>query len=171
MKNNYLFINIIRFIILVLAQVFIFNKVNLGGFANPMIYPLFIILLPFETNKNLSLLLAFFLGLSVDLFTGSIGLHTSATVFMAFIRPLAFSVISSNKVFESGIKPGINYLGITWFISYTAFLVFAHHIFFFIVESFSFDNIGHTIFKTLLSTVVSTVLIVVIDVLFKPQAK
>ena len=171
MMGKYTLLNIIRFISLVLVQVFIFNKINIGGIANPMIYPLFIILLPFETNKNLSLFIAFMLGLSIDLFTGSIGLHTSATVFIAFIRPLAYSLISSHKVFESGIKPGINDLGIIWFISYTSFLVFAHHLFFFLVEAFTFTELLHTFTKIVLSSILSIMSIIVIDVVFKPQKK
>jgi len=171
MMGKGMLLNIIRFASLVLVQVFIFNKINIGGFANPMIYPLFIILLPFETNKNFSLFIAFMLGLSIDLFTGSIGLHTSATVFMAFIRPLAYSLISSNKVFESGIKPGINDLGLMWFISYTSALIFAHHIFFFLIEIFTFDEILHTFTKIVLSSLLSIFSIIVIDVVFKPQKK
>ncbi|MCK5845974.1 MAG: hypothetical protein KAG84_00930 [Bacteroidales bacterium] len=171
MTGKDLLITILRFVLLVLAQVFIFNKINFGGIANPMIYPLFIILLPFETNKNLSLFIAFMLGLSVDLFTGSIGLHTSASVFLAFVRPLAYSIVSSNKVYESGVKPGINNLGIRWFVTYSAFLVFSHHLFFFFVEAFSFDEIWHTLVKTTLSFFLSMFLIILLDVIFKPQKK
>ena len=171
MLNKDFYINILRFVLLVLAQVFIFNKIIFGGYISPMIYPLFIILLPFETNKNFSLILAFMLGLSVDLFTGSIGLHTSATLFMTFVRPLAFSIISSNKVFENGIKPGINDLGLSWFISYTSFLVIAHHIYIFFIESFSFVEMGHTFIKAIISSLVSILLIVLLDVVFKPQKK
>ncbi len=171
MRGKELLVNILRFVFLVITQVFIFNKINLGGFVNPMVYPLFIILLPFETNKNFSLFIAFFLGLSIDLFSGSIGLHTSASLFMAFIRPLAYSIISSNKIFESGIKPGINSLGIAWFIKYTLFLVFAHHLFFFIIEIFSFTDFGNTLIKIITTTLLSTFIIFVLDVVFKPQKK
>ncbi len=171
MLNRSFFINILRFIAVVLAQVFIFNKLNFGGIANPMIYPLFIILLPFETNNNLNLIVAFMLGLSVDLFTGSMGLHTSAAVFTAFIRPLAYRVISSNRVYESGIKPGINDLGIRWFISYTFFLVFAHHFFFFYIESFSFNEFWHTLLKIIISTLLSSLFIIILDFIFKPHKK
>ena len=171
MINRDFFINMLRFIAVVLAQVFVFNKINLGGTANPMIYPLFIIFLPFETNKNLSLILAFMLGLSVDLFTGSVGLHTSASVFTAFIRPLAYRIISSNRVYESGIKPGINDLGIRWFVSYTFFLVFAHHFFFFFIEAFSFNEFWHTLGKIFISTLLSSLLIIVLSFIFKPNKK
>ncbi len=169
MKSKLILINILRFVVLVLTQVFIFNKINLGGTVNPMIYPLFIILLPFETNKNLSLVYGFLLGLSIDLFSGSIGLHTSAAVFMTFIRPLAFSILKSNKAFENGILPGINDLGAVWFVSYTALLVLSHHLFFFFAEAFSFDEFWHTSAKLMLSTASSIVLIIFIDVLFKSQ--
>ena len=171
MKTRLIFINLVRFIALLFAQVFIFNKINLGGWLNPMIYPLFILLLPFETNKNFSLLLAFLLGISVDLFTGSLGLHTGALVFMAFLRPLSLRLISSSKNYETGIMPGVNDLGYVWFISYTLFLVFSHHLFFFIAESFSFSELGSTILRIFLSTFLSTALIIIIDIMFKPFPK
>ena len=167
-SNNYI-INVARFLLLILAQIFIFNKINLGGYVNPMIYPLFIILLPFETNKILSLFIAFFLGITVDLFTGSIGLHASATVFMAFMRPFAMQFISSKKEYEAGVKPGINDLGYKWFISFTFFLISAHHIFFFMIEAFSFYHFGQTILRILLSIMLSTIMILLLDVVFKSQ--
>jgi rod shape-determining protein MreD len=163
--------NLIRFIVLLLAQVFIFNKINLGGWLNPMVYPLFILLLPFETNKNLSLVLAFILGLTIDLFTGSIGLHAGALVFMAFMRPVSFNLISSSKNYETGIMPGISDLGYVWFITYTFFLVFMHHLFFFFAETFSFSEFGSTLLRIFLSTIVSSILIIIIDILFKPNPK
>lgn len=171
MNARILAINLIRFIALLLAQVFIFNKINLGGWLNPMVYPLFILLLPFETNKNFSLILAFLLGISIDLFTGSIGLHTSALVFMAFMRPLSLRLISSSKNYETGIMPGINDLGYVWFISYTFSLIFLHHLFFFIAESLSFNDFAYTLLRIILSTLLSTTLIIIIDILFKPFPK
>ncbi len=168
MNSKILYQNLIRFIVLILAQIFIFNKINLGGWLNPMVYPLYILLLPFETNKNLSLLLAFIMGIIIDLFTASIGLHTSALVFMAYMRPVSFRLINSSKNYEAGIMPGINDLGYIWFITYTFFLIFSHHLFFFFVEAFSFDEFGYTLLRVLLNTLVSSLLIIIIDILFKP---
>lgn len=171
MNTKIIIINVVRFVALLLAQVFIFNKINLGGWLNPMVYPLFILLLPFETNRNLSLILAFLMGISVDLFTGSLGLHTGALVFMTFTRPLSLRLISSSKNYETGIMPGVSDLGYVWFITYTLFLVFAHHLFFFLAESFSFREFGSTLLRIILSTLLSTSLIIIIDIMFKPIPK
>ncbi len=171
MKTKIILINAIRFILLILAQVFIFNKINLGGWLNPMIYPLFILLLPFETPKNLLLILAFILGLSVDLFTGSIGLNAGATVFMAFLRPLSLRTIRTRRDYKAGIMPGINDLGYSWFISYTLVLLFAHQLFYFTFETFSFSEIGFTLIRIVINTLFSSLIILFIDILFKNQAK
>jgi rod shape-determining protein MreD len=166
-----LFFNIIRFILLLFAQVFVFNKFNLGGYFNPMVYPLFILLLPFEIPGALLLFVSFSMGLSVDLFVGSVGLHASAATFMAFMRPLSLRLIHSSRDYETGLKPGINDLGYNWFVSYTLFLVLAHHLFYFSVESFDFSEIGSIILRTLVSTIFSVLVIVMVDIVFKPQPK
>jgi rod shape-determining protein MreD len=171
MKTSVILINILRFLILVSAQVFIFSKINLGGYLNPMVYILFVLLLPFELSGSFVLILSFFLGLSVDLFTGSIGLHAGAATFMAFLRPLSLRVISSNRDYESGILPGVNDLGYAWFITYALFLSFFHHLFYFMVEAFNFRELPFVLLRVLLNTMLTTVLLVFIEILFKPQAK
>ena len=167
MRTRIIIINIIRFILLLLMQVFIFNKINLGGYLNPMVYPLFIILLPFEISGFNLLLVAFFMGIGIDLFVGSIGLHAGATVFMAFFRTIGLRIISSNREYESGISPGINDLGYLWFIKYTSLLVFAHHLYFFIMEAFTFVDFDETLFRVFISSMFSIILIMFIDIIFK----
>ena len=66
--------NIIRFLVLLLAQVLVFENVNLGGNVNPYFYVLFVLLMPFETPKWTVLLTAFALGFSVDIFTHTMGI-------------------------------------------------------------------------------------------------
>jgi len=169
--NKLIVVNIARFIILVLLQVLIFNRINLGGYLNPYIYVMFILLLPFETPKWLLLISAFFLGLSVDLFSGTIGMHAAASTFMAFLRPTASRIISSKREYETGILPGINDLGIVWFISYTLLLVFMHHLLYFYLEIFRFDEFFSTLWRVILSTLLTSFLIVLLDVLFKGEKR
>lgn len=83
--NRLVVTNIFRFIALVLIQVLIMNKVNFYGFLNPYIYILFILLLPFETPGWLLLVLSFSMGLTVDLFSGTLGLHAASSVFAGFM--------------------------------------------------------------------------------------
>ena len=83
-------VNIIRFILLILAQVAIFNKINFLGFINPYPYILFIILYPVNGNKNGLLLASFLLGITMDMFSNSGGVHAAACVTLAYLRPSFF---------------------------------------------------------------------------------
>ena len=88
---------VLLFIILIVAQLLIFNNIEFSGYVNPYVYILFIILLPFETPKVLLLVLAFLMGLIIDLFLGTPGVHTSATVLMAFFRPFILGTFSGKR--------------------------------------------------------------------------
>jgi rod shape-determining protein MreD len=139
--------NIIRMIFLVLFQVAVLDNIRLGGYINPYMYILFILLLPFETPKWLLLISAFVLGLSVDMFSDTIGIHTAACVFMAFCRPGVLNLISSKQEYEQGISPTIRDLGVKWFFSYSLILVVAHHIPLFFLEVFSFREFLQTLLR------------------------
>ncbi|MEG1910268.1 MAG: rod shape-determining protein MreD, partial [Bacteroidales bacterium] len=84
--NSLVLKNIGRFIFLWLLQIIILNYVQLPYGMQLYIYILFILLLPHQTPNWLLLLLAFFSGLSVDIFTGMLGLQAAAATFMAFLR-------------------------------------------------------------------------------------
>ncbi len=151
--------NIFRFVFLVLAQVFIFNNIQFSGYVNPYVYVLFILLLPFETPGWLLLTLAFLLGFSVDVLSGTLGMHTAATVFMAFLRPYILQIFSPRDGYESGTYPRIHYYGFSWFLKYAAILIFAHHLVLFYLEIFRFTDFFATFFRVLLSSVFSLIII------------
>jgi len=157
---NFIVKNILRFIILVLLQVTIFNNIQLSGFINPYLYVLFILLLPFETPAWLLLFLSFLMGFSIDVFSNTIGMHASACVFMAFLRPSILNAISVRDNYESNIEQGVYVYGFSWFFKYALFLILAHHSFLFIVEVFSFSNFGDTALRILLSTIFTLTLVV-----------
>lgn len=168
---NELFRNIIRFIVLVLVQVLIIKNIELGRFINPFIYILFIIILPFETPKWLLLLSAFILGISIDAFYDTAGMHAAATVFMAFIRPSILKLFSPRDGYEFGIQPTVQYLGIIWFISYAGILVFMHHLVLFYIEIFRFSEFFSTFFRVIASSIASLLLIIVVQYLFNRKAE
>lgn len=151
--------NIIRFVVLVLVQILIFNNIELGGYLNPYIYILFIILLPFETPNWLLLILGFTLGLTVDIFNETMGMHTAATTLMAYLRPMALSMFAPRDGYESGSFPRVHYYGMIWFFQYTFILVFAHHTLLFLTEMFRIQDLFHIIIRIILSSLFSVVLI------------
>ena len=164
-------LQIIRFVVLVLFQVLVINHIRLGGYVHPYVYLIFIMLLPFNTPKWQLLVLGFVLGLTIDLFTGTPGLHASATTLMAFCRPTIISIISGNQKFENIQEPNLGQLDGVWFFRYALCMVLIHHFTLFLFESFSFHLIGQVLLRILISVPVSIFLIMMILYIFKPEKK
>lgn len=162
---------IIRFVVLVLLQVLVVNHIRLGGYVHPYIYLIFIMLLPINIPNWQLLLLGFSLGLSVDLFTGTPGLHAGATTLMAFCRPRIIKIISGTLKFENIHEPNLNQLDGMWFFRYVFLMVFVHHFMLFLMESFSFHLFGQVMLRVVLSVPVSVFLIMMILYIFKTDRK
>ena len=164
-------LQIIRFVLLVLFQVLVINNIRLGGYVHPYIYLIFIMLLPFNTPNWLLLVLGFVMGLTIDLFTGTPGLHAGATTLMAFCRPSIIKIISGNQKFENITEPNLAQLDGMWFFRYSLCMVTIHHFALFFLESFSFRLIGQVLLRILLSVPVSIFLIMMILYIFKSEKK
>jgi hypothetical protein len=106
------------------------------------------------------LISGFLLGISVDIFSDTLGLHASASVFMAFLRPYVLSVISPREGYESGTYPRVFYYGFTWFLHYAVILVVMHHLFLFYFEVFRFSEFFRTFLRVVLSSSFSIAIIV-----------
>ncbi len=87
------FKQVVIFFLLVLFQGLILNNIEFGSYVVPFLYVIFILALPFETPNWLVLIIGFVLGLTVDSFTNTLGMHTSATVIMAFCRAYVLKLI------------------------------------------------------------------------------
>ncbi len=164
-------VNIIRFLVLTLFQVFILNKIQLSGYINPYLYVLFILILPLETPRWLLLVLAFIQGLTIDMFIQTPGMHAAACVLLAFLRPFIIGTISSKKEYEPGIQPSIQDLGFTWFVSYTGILTLAHHTLLFFIEVFHFEELFITLQRIIYSTAISLILIILSQYVFYKTPK
>lgn len=149
----------IIFIVLVLVQVLFLNQVQFSGFVNPYIYLLFVMLLPLNAPRYVILVSAFLLGLSVDIFSNTLGIHAFATVFVSYFRPLIIGLIT-NREEDMEDYPGLVQNGFTWFLYYTILMVVLHHSVLFFVEVFSFSNFFGTLYRALLSSIFSIFVIV-----------
>jgi rod shape-determining protein MreD len=163
--------NIIRFILLVLFQVLVLNNIQINGYINPYYYVLFILILPFETPKWLILISGFFLGLTIDFFSHTIGMHAAATTLMAFLRPATIRLLSANRDLDPGNEPSIRDMGFSWFFMYTLILVFFHHVLLFYLEVFRFDEFFQTLGRVVISTVVSVLLIIIGEYIVRKRKK
>ena len=148
------------FVVSVLLQVLIFNNILVARMISPFFYIIFLILLPFTIPRALSLILAFALGLSVDFFTNTIGVHAFACVLTAFVRPGVLSLISSQETLEAVSAPTLENMGVQWFIGYASFLVVIHHLVLFFMEAFTFSDFFFTFFRAILSSIFTLIIIV-----------
>jgi rod shape-determining protein MreD len=158
--------NLFRFIILVLVQVLVLKRIELGMYLIPFLYVLFILMLPFETPKWLLLLLSFAMGITIDSFYDTGGMHAAATVFVGFCRPSVLKLFSPREGYEFGTKPTIQYLGVPWFISYAGILIVLHHLVLFYIEIFRFSDFFFTLLRALTSSATTLLLVVVSQFLF-----
>ena len=148
------------FVVSVLLQVLIFNNLLIARIVAPFVYILFIVLLPFDTPRSLLLFLSLALGFTVDIFTNTPGVHTSASLLIGFVRPGILGLITSRETLESISAPRVKTMGFQWFATYVAFLVIIHHLFLFFIEAFTFDDFLITLLRVVLSSLLSVVLIV-----------
>ena len=151
------------FIILILLQVLLFNNIEFSGYVNPWIYVMFILLLPCEISAWLLLLIAFFTGLTIDLFCGSIGMHTSATVLAGFVRPYIMRFISPRDGYEPGSDPSIAIYGFKWYLIYTSIIILIHHTALFYLEVFRLTGFFRTLLRVVLSSLFSITFIVLLE--------
>jgi len=164
--------NIMRFILLIPLQVLVLDNINLGGFVNPYLYVLFILLLPFEIPGWAMLFLSFFMGLGVDMFSGTPGMHAAASTLMAFVRPLVIRSVGISRDIDPGMEPSIASMGFSWFFMYALILVFVHHFALFTIEVFRFSGLFSVFLRTLYSTLLTMALIIIMQYLFgKPSRR
>jgi rod shape-determining protein MreD len=151
------------FILLILLQVLLFNNIQFSGYVNPYVYIMFILLLPIDIPSWLLLILSFVTGLIIDFFSGSPGMHTSATVLVAFIRPYILRIVSPSDGYESGSDPSMLSYGFRWFFFYALLVVLVHHTALFYLEVFRFAEFFRTMLRVLLSSIFSMTFILLIE--------
>ena len=159
--------SIIRFslilILLVLLQVLMFNNIQFSGYVNPYIYIMFIMLLPVEIPAWILMLLSFGTGMLIDIFTGTPGMHASASVLAGMIRPSVLRSISPRDGYEPGAHPSMFVYGFRWFLLYTIVMVFIHHTALFYLEVFRFTDFFRTLLRVLLSSFFTILFVLIIE--------
>lgn len=147
-----IFKNIFRFIVLILLQVLIIQNINLSGYIILLPYILAIIILPFETHRLIVLFAAFLLGVSIDYFYNSSGLHAAACTILGFSRYYVLKYVAPREGYDVGVRPIIEDMGLEWFIRYAGTLIIIHHFFLFYLEIFRLSDFFSTLLRVILSS-------------------
>ena len=137
---------VFSFVGLVLLQVLLLNNIQFLGFINPFFYLYFILCLPSSVSKDMLLFLGFILGFTVDIFSGTLGCHTFATVLLAYLKPYCQRIFGPREYNEI-VVPSWRSFGTLMYFQYVFYLVFIHQIVFFFVEAFTFAHFWSTLLK------------------------
>lgn len=165
--------NIIRFILLVLFQVYILDKIRLHQMVTPYVYFIFILWLPFKINRVLLMLLAFILGFFIDSFRHQPGFHSAACVLMAYFRPFIVNLLIPQDGVESSYdEPSFKSMGgMLPYMIYAGILIAFHNTWLFLLEAWQFSDGWYFLLKTLLSTAISMLLVFLTELLFSRKQK
>jgi hypothetical protein len=127
--------------------------------------------LPFETPVWIVLVSSFCMGIFIDMFSDTHGLHASISVLLAFVRKPVLRFISPREGYESTAMPTLNYLGFAWYMWYAGLMVFIHHFTFFYLEAFRFSEFFKTFWRVLCSSTLTLVLIFIYQYLTFKQLR
>ncbi len=154
-----------------LLQVLIVQNINLSSYIILLPYVLVILMLPFESNRLFVLIISFLLGLCIDYFYDSSGIHSAACTFIGFFRHYVLKYFSPRDGYEVGLKPTIKDMGINWFSNYSVMLIFSHHLLLFYLEVFRFSEFFSTLLRIILSSLGTFGLIYLIQLLIYNNQK
>ncbi|MBP1640819.1 MAG: rod shape-determining protein MreD [Bacteroidetes bacterium] len=158
MSTNLVLKQTLRFVLLVLLQVLIFNNIRFLGYVNPMLFIWFVIALPTGVNRSVTLLLAFLMGTLIDIFSNTPGMYAFATVFVAFIRKDLLLLFVPKDVYAD-YEPSVKVLGLPIFLKYVACMVILLHLILFSLEAFSFQHYWLVLLKTGVNSVITILLV------------
>lgn len=167
--NSALLSNIARFILLLAAQVLIFNRIDLFGFINPFPYILFIILYPVNGNKSGLLAASFLLGLLMDMFWNSGGVHAASCVVLAYYRPAIFKFSFGLSYEYQTVK--LNDVLTPERFSFLLIAVVLHHFVLFVLEVFKISFLWDILVRTVLSTLFTIITCIIIIYIIKPSKR
>jgi hypothetical protein len=157
---------IVLFVVYLLYQGMILQNVVVYHTAFCYLYVLYLILLPVEANPMALMGIGFLMGLAVDMFYESAGLHAFASVMIMYVRNYWLNSLTPQGGYDSNSVPSVAMNGVQWFLIYAVPLIFLHHALLFFMEVGGFGMFWYTLWKVLTSTIFTTVVILIAQFLF-----
>ncbi len=161
----------ISFLIYLFFQVIILKNSVLFGSAFCFLYIGYLLLLPVETNPLWLMFIGFGMGLFIDMFYDSAGIHASASVAVMFIRNFWLARVTPQGGYDNGAVPSLASDGLQWFLIYATPMIFVHHALLFFIEAGGFQYVGFTLLKVIFSTLYTMVVMLIVQYLFPGERR
>jgi hypothetical protein len=172
--NTTAFRHILRALLILLLQVLVLKRIGLGSswlwhFGNIFLYPVIVLLLPFRLSRHYVIVIGFVLGLIIDMFYDTIGVHAFALTATAYARGLLLSYLEPRGGYQLSMSPTIFSMGLNWVLTFTSLSLLIHTFLYFTAEVFTFVYIGQILLKTLITFVFSMLVVMGYHLLFNPR--
>ncbi|HEY9550935.1 MAG TPA: rod shape-determining protein MreD, partial [Prevotella sp.] len=109
-----LFRKLLLFVVLLLVQVLVLNRIHLFNCATPMLYVYFMLLFRRNYPRWGILLWGFCIGLCVDIFSNMPGVAAASMTFIGLIQPYLLALFIQRDS-PDDLQPSINTLGLAKF--------------------------------------------------------
>ena len=169
--NNSLLPSLWRFLLLWVIQIFILQPIaETGGrWLTALVYPLFILFLPVTMPGSLAVLLGFGMGISIDIFYSSPGVHAGASVFTAWFRTFLLQIMEPRGGFTGSQIPSVHYFGMAWFLRFSSIIMAMHLLVYYSLDAFSFVYVFSILQKTVVAFLLSMLFLLIYQQLFNPK--
>lgn len=158
-------------IILVLAQVLVFNHICLFNVAVPMVFIYVIVRLPITMTVNQLLTVSFILGLVVDIFSDTYGMNALACTCLAMLRRPVLRLYVPREEDLTRPEPSIQSLGTATYMKYLLTMTLLYCTLIFLIEAFTFFHPLQLLLRIICSTVLSMLLMLGVDALMTPRSE
>lgn len=150
---------IVRYVLVMMLQVLLFDQLQLFGVCHPYIYILCLLMMPITLSHSADMLIGAAVGLVMDVFCNSLGIHMASCILLMFIRPYLLGAIVSDKD-RLNEQICLRALGIEALIKYVVILVVIHHLTVFMLAAWSWAHIGFVLMETLVSGLITSAIII-----------
>ena len=150
---------LIRYVVVMLLQVLLFDQLQLVGVCQPYIYILCLVMMPITLPHSADMIIGAVIGLIMDIFCNSLGIHTASCILLMFIRPYLLGIWVNDKD-RLNEQISLRAVGMESFIKYVVTLVFIHHATVFLLAAWSWYHIGFVLLETLVSSIITIAIII-----------
>jgi len=150
--------------IYLIIQIYILNEILFASYINPYIYLIILIIMPYKIPKWFLLFYAFIIGFLIDLFSGTLGIHSSACLILVLLKSPISKITIPHNIIEETDELVMQKIGAKSFILFSFILVLIHHTILFILEHVALDF--QILLKIIASTIITTIIISITQLFF-----
>jgi len=148
-----------RYIVVMLLQVLLFNYLQLWDVCHPYIYIVCLLMMPITLPHTMDMFIGALVGLVMDAFCNSIGIHMASCILLMYVRPYLLGTIVNDKD-RLNEQISLRSLGLEATIKYVVILVLLHHLAVFSLSAWSWAHIGFVLLETVVSSIITITLII-----------